>query len=132
MHLSLQELKEECLEYSKQISKDEENFFNLTDAAQINSYVFCNGATFSPKTSTQYIRGYIEGIRSTLGSCLVHILLVEDKMDNIDGFSRWHPKMKRIVNEKTNHKNLDDYNLGELNGQKEALEYIGKRYKFAS
>ncbi len=129
---SLKELKEKCLEYSKKIGRDEDNFFNLTDAAQIKSYKFCNGTQFSPEINPQYVRGYIEGIRCTLGSCLVHILLVEEKMDNISGFSRWHSIMKEIVNKQKCQKDLSNYEFGTIIGQTEALEYIRQRYKFNS
>ena len=126
---SLEKLKKECLEFTKQISKDEEVFFNLTDAAQISSYVFCNGATFSPKTSTQYIRGYIEGIRETLGSYLVRILLVEENIENIEKFSQYHVFMQqKIDNEKTSEAS-DDYEFGELVGRKDAREFIRRRYE---
>lgn len=129
---SLKELKEKCLDYSHKISRDEVTFFNLTDAAQIKSYRFCNGTNFPPETNPQYVRGYIEGIRCTLGSCLCHISAVQYNMDSLSDFSRWHPVMKEIVTKKQCRSGLSDYESGEIIGQLEVLEYIRQRYRFAS
>lgn len=132
VQLSLKELKENLIEYSHKISEDEEKFFNLPEAEKTKPYVFCNGVTFPLNTSSQYIRGYIEGVRCTLGSCLVHIELVEEKMDSVSGFSRWYPRMKQVVNKEQHQTKRSDYDSGELVGQNEALEYIRRRYKFGS